>query len=214
MAILHRAKLHPTKLELLTGWLPGRRWYRGPAAPTLTQVGACRFDDPAGEVGVETLLVTAGDTTVHHVPLTYRGAPLPGGDAWLLGTVDHSVLGQRWIYDASGDPVYAAVLAGAILAGADQAEELVDVDGRLERREPTLTVASTAGAAGAAPVIEAVDDVLDGDEATSVVTAAVILSVVRRPGPGVPSESAPLPALTGAWAEQPGPVVLALAEPR
>jgi hypothetical protein len=47
------------------------------------------------------------------------------------------VLGPRWVYDACADPVYAAVLAGAILGGTRQAEELVEVDGRLEHREPT-----------------------------------------------------------------------------
>jgi hypothetical protein len=35
MVIIHQAQLHPTKLELLTDWLLRRRWYRGPATPTL-----------------------------------------------------------------------------------------------------------------------------------------------------------------------------------
>ena len=40
------------------------------------------------------------------MPVTYRDAPLPGADAWLIGTMDHSVLGKRWVYDGVGDPVY------------------------------------------------------------------------------------------------------------
>src|SRR5688572_28896 len=56
MAILYpKADLQPSKLELLAPWLPTRAWYRGPAGPTLTRVAGYRFDDPEGEVGVETL---------------------------------------------------------------------------------------------------------------------------------------------------------------
>jgi hypothetical protein len=211
MAILHRAELQPTKLELLAGWLPTRRWYHGPATPQLVRVAGFRFDDPAGEVGLETLLVRADDRTIYHVPLSYRGEPLPGRDDWLVGTSEHSVLGRRWIYDASGDPVYAGVLAGAILAGTGQAEELVEMDGRLERREPSMSVASTAATPGAAPVIEALRSVLDNDDVTSIVTEPVILTVVRGLVLTVPPPSAAIPALTGTWSGQPDQAVLALA---
>ncbi|MDQ1651477.1 MAG: hypothetical protein QOI35_677, partial [Cryptosporangiaceae bacterium] len=102
MAVLHRAELKPTKLELLAAWLPGRRWFDGPAA-AIERVSSFRFDDPAGAVGIETILVRAGDRPVYQVPLTYRDAPLAGADRWLLGTTDHSVLGQRWVYDGCGD---------------------------------------------------------------------------------------------------------------
>src|SRR5215218_7739419 len=101
MALLHRAEITPTKLELLDAWLPTRAWYRGPADPGLAKVGAFRFDDPAGEVGIETLLVQAGDGPVLQVPLTYRAAPLAGAEPWLIGTTEHSVLGRRWVYDAA-----------------------------------------------------------------------------------------------------------------
>jgi hypothetical protein len=43
-------------------------------------VSAYRFDDPAGEVGIETLLVRRGAGPVLQVPLTYRGAPLAGAE--------------------------------------------------------------------------------------------------------------------------------------
>src|SRR5690349_21374341 len=99
MALLHKATVTPTKLELLAGWLPGRRWHQS-ASGELERVAAFRFDDPAGAVGIETMLVRFGDGPVHHVPLTYRDAPLPGCDNWLIGTAEHSVLGKRWVYDA------------------------------------------------------------------------------------------------------------------
>jgi hypothetical protein len=211
MALVHRAELRPTKLDLLAGWLPGRRWYAGPAAPQLTRVAGFRFDDPAGEVGVETLLVSADDDTVHQVPLTYRGTPLPDRDAWLIGTIEHSVLGKRWVYDACGDPVHAAALAGAILAGTGQAEEHVEIDGRLEHRELSMSIASTVKAPGAPPEIAAVGSVLDSDEVTTIVAAPVVLTVIRRLDLGTRPPSAAVPALTGTWNGQPDPVVLAVA---
>ena len=93
MALLHRAELRPTKLDLLAAWLPSRRWFHGPAGADIVRVAGFRFDDPAGEVGIETILVRLGDG-VHQVPLTYRGAPLDGADDFLVGTTEHSVLGR------------------------------------------------------------------------------------------------------------------------
>lgn len=221
VAVVHRAELRPTKLELLAGWLPGRRWCHGVAAG-IERVAAYRFDDPAGAVGIETLLVRAGDGPVHQVPLTYRDAPLAGGDGWLVGTAEHAVLGRRWVYDACGDPLYAATLASAILGGTGQADEFVQVDGRLERREPTMTVTGSgtrgAGEAGSAgvPPVGALPRVLADDDPTLVVTDTVRLAVVRRLDHGAtPTGATPTGAtLTGTWPGQPTPLLLAYASPR
>ncbi|MEU4159197.1 hypothetical protein [Actinoplanes sp. NPDC026670] len=145
MAILHKATIVPSKLELLAAWLPGRAWYDGPAAEP-ERVAAARFDDPAGEVGIETLIVRAGDGPLWHVPLTYRGAPLAGADEWLVGTTEHSVLGTRWVYDAEGDPVYRAVAAETIRSGGHEAAEELEADGVRVPREPAMRLrGSTAG---------------------------------------------------------------------
>ncbi|MEV5765251.1 hypothetical protein AB0L34_11865 [Micromonospora sp. NPDC052213] len=210
MALLHRAELHPSKLELLAAWLPGRPWYQGPDDADVVRVAAYRFDDPAGEVGIETMLVRAGDGPVHQVPLTYRGAPLDGGDEWLVGTTEHSVLGRRWVYDACGDPVYAAALAGAVLAGTGQAEEFIEIDGRLERREPSMTITGGGTPGADAPTVGALREVVP-DDPTLIVTDAVDLVVVRRLDGGSRPEGA---TLTGAWAGQPTPLPLAYARPR
>ncbi|MCZ7423003.1 hypothetical protein O7605_26210 [Verrucosispora sp. WMMA2121] len=205
MALLHRADIRPTKLELLATWLPGRGWYVGGAE--VARVAAYRFDDPAGQVGIETLLVRGGDGPVHQVPLTYRGAPLDGADEWLVGTTEHSVLGRRWVYDAVGDPVYAAALAEAILAGTGQAEEYFEVDGRREVRPPSMGITSDTPAVDVPPV-GAVRRVVDGDP-TLIVTDTVELAVIRRPG----SAAAPVGAtLTGIWDDVRAP--LAYAAPR
>src|SRR6185312_1840324 len=119
MGIVYAAQLKPSKMELVGAWLPKQAWFEGDASE-LVRLGSFRFDDPAGEVGIETHIVGAGDE-VYQVPLTYRGAPLAGAEAFLVGTIEHSVLGCRWVYDAAGDPVYAADLAAALLAAKPQA---------------------------------------------------------------------------------------------
>jgi hypothetical protein len=190
MALLHRTTLRPTKLELLAAWLPTRDWFQGEG--DVERVAGFRFDDPAGAVGVETMLVRAGDGPVHQVPLTYRAAPLTGGDDFLVGVADHGVLGRRWVYDACGDPVYAAALAHAIFTDDGQAEEYFEEDGRREVRAPSMTITGSAGAEGRA--VTAIRDVVDGDP-TRIVTDTVELTVLRRLG----GTESGLPSLTGTW---------------
>ncbi len=209
MALLHRADLTPTKLDLLAAWLPGCTWFHG-SADGLERVAAYRFDDPAGDVGMETLLVAVGDGPVHQVPLSYRGAPLDGADQWLIGTTEHSVLGRRWVYDACGDPVYAQALAGAVLADTGQADEMIEIDGELRRREPSMTIAGSGVHDGDVPVVGAIEKVEQGDP-TLIVTDTVELVVVRRLA-GI--DARPGATLTGTWSGRPTPQPLAYASPR
>ncbi|NEB79681.1 1,4-alpha-glucan branching protein [Streptomyces sp. SID14478] len=142
MAIIHHTTLRPTKLELLTEWLPEQPWYRGAGVPELTKAGGFRLDDPAGEVGIEFMAVTDAsgpEPVTYHVPLTYRGAPLADapGDA-LIGTLVHGVLGDRWVYDGTRDPVLVgqvtALLKGEVPAHAQSIDGALDptVHARLE----------------------------------------------------------------------------------
>ncbi|AVT34907.1 hypothetical protein C6361_29345 [Plantactinospora sp. BC1] len=211
MALLHRAALHPGKLELLADWLPGRRWYRGPAAADVVRVASFRFDDPDGAVGIETMLVRSGDGPVHQVPLTYRAAPLPGGDDWLIGTTEHSVLGRRWVYDACGDPVYASALAAAIVTGSGQAEEFFEVDGVREVRPPSMTVTGDGTPGSTVPPVHVIHRVVE-EEPTTIVTDSVELAVVRRPG--AKDHGLTGAVLTATWADQPTPLPLAYAVAR
>jgi hypothetical protein len=191
MALLHRADLTPSKLDLIAGWAPQQPWFVGEKDAPLSTVASFRFDDPDGQVGVETLLVRAGDGPVMQIPLTYRNDELPGGQAHFLGTMEHSVLGTRWTYDGLGDPVYRAELARVILTGDSQVELWIEIDGVMAQREPTAVVAGSGH--------ESAPD-LDG----------VSVEIVRVPGS---AESGPW-VLTGTWTDHPESTVLAFAAAR
>ena len=147
MAIIHQTSMTPTKLDLLTSWLPGRPWYQGEAHPRLEKAGGFRLDDPDGEVGMEFMAVTddSGDVPVtYHVPLSYRGAPAPDGA--LIGTSEHGVLGTRWIYDGTRDPLLVTQMFALLLGEAEpQAQSISDTT------DPSVT-RSTTGNTGALPV--------------------------------------------------------------
>jgi len=85
MAVIHKTTMNPTKVELLAAWLPRQPWFIGAGnEPRLTRTGGFRLDDPAGEVGIEFLAGTdhsTGQPVTYLMPMTYRGEPLPDGDA-------------------------------------------------------------------------------------------------------------------------------------
>ncbi|WP_053203963.1 CG0192-related protein [Jiangella muralis] len=208
MALIHRATLRPGKLELLATWLPDRPWANG--ATGFEAAGAYRYDDPAGEVGLEAHLLRTDGGAVLHVPLSYRGAPLAGAEHALVGTMEHSVLGTRWVYDGCADPVWVAALASAALTGAPQAEELVDVDGDLVPREPSARVTGSGSADGANPVLPADAPLTPYDDGPTTVvrTGGLDLIVVRVVGAEPDADH----VLTGTWTNG-GPATLAAVRP-
>ncbi|PZR52940.1 hypothetical protein DNL40_09815 [Xylanimonas oleitrophica] len=192
MAILHKATLTPTKLELLESWLPSQPWFPGSSAAGLERVAAYRFDDPDGQVGIETFLVRTPGGPVVQVPLTYRGAPLEGAEASLVGTLEHSVLGRRWVYDAESDPVYVTELTRVIREGGTEVAQYYETPEGPQRKEDATHVRGS-GLPGAAAASE-VDD-----------AGPVVVRVLD--GGATPPPSAL--TLTGTWEGQPGPVLLA-----
>ena len=135
MAILHfGASITPTKLELLTGWIGSQRWYAGKGTtPQPRRLFSWRLDDPEGEVGIESIILaddSSSPPVVYQVPLTYRSAPLAGAAAALVGVVEHSVLGTRYVYDAPHDPVFAerlfALATGQAQAASSSANDTVE----------------------------------------------------------------------------------------
>lgn len=170
MALIYDAQLTPTKSELLFDWLPRQPWC--PDRDGFTLLGSFRFDDPADDVGIETHLVGAASGNVYQVPLTYRGAPLADGDAALITQMQHSVLGERWVYDATADPVYAEALVAAIALGEEQAE--VFVDGEAIPQPPSVQVRGT-GELDLAPGVVLLASETDGLVTKLHVTGANVL---------------------------------------
>lgn len=195
MAVIHRAQITPTKATLIADWLPSRPWSGGDQAP-FALLGAYRFDDPAGEVGIETHLVRTGREDVLQVPLTYRGSPLDGAHQHLVGTTEHTHLGRRWVYDACGDPVYARVLATVIRTGGQEAEQWVETDAAPVRREVNTHVVGSGTPGAQVPVVGAVSPT-DGPTATTIATPEVELVVLRTVGSTAFPNGAE--TLTGTW---------------
>jgi hypothetical protein len=206
MAIIHRATLSPSKLELIEKYLPVQPWFTkdGSAPPEL--LGAYRFDDPDGEVGLETHLVSHGGK-VYQVPLSYRGSELPGAEHSLLGTMEHSVLGTRWVYDACTDPVYVAALATAILTGQREAEQFVDMDGVLEPRASSVEVKGSGTPGSEVPALSPAAPITEGG-VTSIDAGELTVQVNRVLDLGIQG-SEDSAALRGTWAGQDAPVLLA-----
>ncbi len=208
MALIYQAELTPSKIDLLAAWIPTRPWLGDADVSTLEAVGAYRFDDPAGEVGIETHLLRSADGQVLHVPLTYRGAPLTGAEAALVGTMQHSVLGPRWVYDGCADAVYATALASAVLTGGTQADLEVATASGPERREPTTRVSGSGTPGTAVPALAHVTCADDGR--TTVITAGPVQLVVLR-AIGAPEAPGGEQTLVGTWPGHDTPELLAVA---
>lgn len=202
VALFHVATIVPTKHELIAGWVPRQPWAPAADEPIET-IGSYRFDDPEGRVGMESFIVAAGDALLH-VPMTYRDAPLAGADAALIGEMQHSALGARWVYDGLGDPAYVAMLAAVAMTGQGEALGLAQRDGRWYIAPSNVRIDGGGWGLERVPV--------DGFAPVREAGARVVLAndrfelVVHRrlqPGPRPPI------GLVATWVGHPDPVVLA-----
>ncbi|MEU3933781.1 1,4-alpha-glucan branching protein [Streptomyces sp. NPDC029044] len=197
MAVIHHTTLKPTKLELLTAWLPSRPWYCGTEEPELAKAGGFRLDDPQGEVGIEFMVVTdaSGPRPVAYlVPLAYRGAPLEGAEHALVGTMEHGVLGQRWAYDGCHDPVLVARLT-ALVEGRAQAQDQNVSD------TPAEEVVVSPAVGGPLATDFTVTDDREGTALTTPQGTVLRLHRALRPvadGPFVPPQGA-IGHVAGSW---------------
>lgn len=107
--------------DFLPAWVARQRWYTGKGrTPQLTRIGGLRWQDPAGEVGIDLWLVrddSGTEPVVYQVPLTYRGAAAEELHTALIATAQHSELGTRYIYDGAADPVFVQALLSTIATG-------------------------------------------------------------------------------------------------
>jgi hypothetical protein len=193
VSIIYRTTLTPSKVELIAAWLPTRSWYRLTGrAPVLVKAGGFRLDDPEGEVGIEFMAVTdqSGDQpTTYHLPLTYRGAMLGGADDALIGTGEHGVLGQRWAYDGTRDPVLVAQLM-ALIQGAAEPQ----AQGESHTLDPTVRTRPVVAVAMQATAFSATDGL---EETEILVSIAAEGQIAIR----VPRILRPLPLVAGGGAE-------------
>jgi len=202
VAIFHRAKMAPTKEELIARWAPNRPW--GPAAgEAIETIGSYRFDDPEGRVGMETFLVTAGGM-LYQVPLTYRDAPLDGASESLITEMQHSVLGTRWVYDAIRDARFVLMLVAVAMTGQGEALGIAQYEGRWYIVPSTVRIRGGGWTQERVPVDEFA---FISEEANACVLAndRFELTFHRRPAQG----PQPPIGLTASWDGAASPVVLA-----
>jgi hypothetical protein len=155
MALVYpNATLDPSKRALMEGWLPSRSWHDGD--PGRKPVGSFRFDDPAGQVGMEGFLLGGEQLPTYFLPLTYRPAELPGAEEHLVGTTEHSELGRRWVYDGCADPVFVRALVTAILAGGTGVDHEFEGENGRETRPTNAQVRGSGSADAAAPEVDVV----------------------------------------------------------
>ena len=210
MALIYDAELTPSKPQLLAGWVPRQPWFAGDAVAKPEVLGSYRFDDPAGEVGIETILVRFGDGPALQAPLTYRGAPLEASSpdtpgATPISTMEHSVLGRRWVYDGADDPVYLDTIAAAIRSGGTEAK-LLTADGSELPSRGRVTGSGPVDSRPSTPV-PGVDDTI-----TTVALADATLLLRRQVTPLNPA-AIPAPHLSGTWRGSEQPTVLAILRP-
>jgi hypothetical protein len=212
VALLYKATLTPSKIDLLQTWVPKQPWLGDVDATTVEAVGSYRFDDPGGEVGMETHLLRGADGQVLQVPVTYRGSPVAGADSLLIGTMQHSVLGERWVYDACGDPVYVMALATVVLSGGTQAELDVVTDAGQVRLDATTRVSGSGSHHSEIPPIGPVSLSNEGT-ATFIRAGHLELTLLRAIDPDRESDvRTGQQRLVGTWPDHDDPALLALAQ--
>jgi hypothetical protein len=206
MAVLYEATLNPSKLELLKSWLPTQPWFQSADSTGVESVGSYRFDDPLGEVGIETHLVKAADGRTYQVPVTYRGAALEGAESSLISTAQHSVLGERWVYDATEDITYVRALSDTIFLGGHEATVDVLTANGLVRYETTTRVVGSGSQLNGDLVGELLS-VGNDDDSTWILTADLKIVIVRVIGANLTRVEDF--SLRGTWPGQSEPALLA-----
>jgi hypothetical protein len=181
------ATLTPHFRDFLPQWVVRQPWYRGNGGPSFRPVGYFRFEDPAGDVGIETHLIADGPV-LYQLPMTYRGAPAPEGGplapSALIATAEHSVLGTRWSYDGETDPVWRSELLRLVGSNGISDPSSKRGVGPAQARGHLLG----AGDLAAGPVaIELCRVVTTGRRAEQPGLAGLVMGTWHPDGPGAPA---------------------------
>ena len=206
MAIIHQATLSPSKLELLTEHVQTIPEIAAHVGADLRQVGAFRFDDPAGQVGIEGHILTSDSGSYLHIPVTYRNEEWPEAKDSLIGTMQHSVLGERWVYDACVDPVYVGELVRVIVTGGSEVAEIVETPDGQVPRDPSVNVRGSGATGAKLPELTEPSVARVGTETH--INAGSVSVVVRHVLS--PELDQVAPALTGTWKLAADPMTLAV----
>ncbi len=205
MAIIHQATLSPSKLDVLSKYIAAWPALSEHVGSDLEQVGAYRFDDPAGQVGIETHILKTTDGSHLQVPLVYRNDEMPEAADWFVGTMEHSVLGTRWVYDACFDAIYLNELVRVILTGDVEAAEIVETP---EGKVPRATTVQVRGSGESEASIEVSPDVspVRSDAQTVVDVGEFVVMIPHVLEEGVPTTEL---SLSGVWAGRGEAITLA-----
>jgi len=202
MAIFQIATNAPPKSEIIAEWIRTQPWRPTDDVP-VELLGGFHLDDPEGEVGMQVFVVQAGDTLLQ-VPLTYREAALAEPPDAFIATMEHSVLGTRFLHDGLRDERFTMVLAGVTAAGYGQALGFAKHDDRWLSVPDELTVTTTGTLTGRRMVDQLAIQSSE-DELVVLANGSIELTIYRqlidRPMPPI--------ALTTTVPGHPSPLVLA-----
>ncbi len=109
IAKMYDTTVVPSKEDIARAW-----------AGSVNLKGSYRLVDTVdGEVGIEVLIATDLDGRMIQIPFSYRSEEI--NPEQTLSSVDHGVLGKRWVTNALGDPVAVREIIRTILTGDDGA---------------------------------------------------------------------------------------------
>lgn len=203
MAIFHVATNVPPKLDIIAKWIVDQPWGPGPGE-ALELVGSFHVEDPDGEVGMQVHLVQASGE-IYQVPLTYRAVWSPQMEAAFMSTMEHSVLGTRFVYDGMGDERFVSVFAGVAACGYGQTLGFAQHNGRWEAWPETTTIQGHGRVAGRV-LVDGFEPIASaGTDRVVLRNEQIELTVYRR----LVARGTPSIGTTAILPGQPAPVALA-----
>lgn len=144
-AKMYDTTLVPTKQEIASAWV-------GP----VEILGSYRLVDTVdGEVGIEVLIAKEREGRFIQIPFSYRSAEI--SPEHTISTLEHGVLGKRWVTNALGDPVAVREFIRTILSGDDGASRDDGVAGYLAVRGTGSEGASGAASDSAVGEVELIN---------------------------------------------------------
>ena len=121
-AIMYDTTVVPSKHEIAQEW-----------TDYVDIQGSYRLVDTVdGQVGVEVLISKDREGRLTQIPFSYRSEEI--APEHTLSTLEHGVLGKRWVTNALGDPVAVREFIRTILSGDDGANRDDGVAGFLDIR--------------------------------------------------------------------------------